>query len=43
VNYSDCDEPASFNLRVTVAGSVVYQDDGVIAEGEPMTPVTFTA
>ena len=43
VNYSGCGGPAAFNLRVTVGGSVVYQDDGIIAEGEPMTPVTFTA
>jgi hypothetical protein len=43
VNYSGCGESASFNLRVTVAGSVVYQDDGVIPDGESMTPITFSA
>jgi hypothetical protein len=43
VNYTGCGEPASFDLRVTVGGSVVYQDDGLLAQDEPMTPVSFTA
>ena len=41
-NFSGCDGAASFRLRVTVRGAVVYDDDGLLAQDEPMTPVTFT-
>jgi hypothetical protein len=41
-NFSGCDGSASFRLRVTVQGSVVYDDDGLLAQDEPMTPVTFS-
>jgi hypothetical protein len=41
-NFGGCDGSASFRLRITVRGAVVYDDDGLLAEDEPMTPVTFT-
>jgi uncharacterized protein DUF6777 len=41
-NFTGCGEASTFDLRVTVAGNVVYQDGGTLSEGEPMTPVTFT-
>jgi hypothetical protein len=43
VNYSGCGEAASFDLRITVGGSVVYQEAGTVDEDETMTPVSFSA
>jgi hypothetical protein len=38
-----CDGSASFQLRVTVAGSVVEDTSGTVSAGQDSTPVTFSA
>ena len=41
-NFSGCGGAASFSLRITVNGSVVYQQGGSVTDGGSMTPVTFS-
>jgi hypothetical protein len=41
-NFSGCAGSASFRLRITVQGSVVYDQPGLLATDEPMVPVTFS-
>lgn len=42
-NYRGCDAPASFQLRVTVAGTVVHDESGSLSGGESSPPVPFSA
>lgn len=41
-SFSGCDGPASFELRITVGGTVVHQESGTLSGGTDSETVTFT-
>jgi hypothetical protein len=42
-NYNSCGAPASFQLRITVAGTVVHDEGGSLSSGEESPHVPFSA
>jgi hypothetical protein len=42
-NYRGCEGTATFQLRITVAGTVVHDESGSLSGGESSAPVSFSA
>jgi Domain of unknown function (DUF6777) len=42
-NYNSCGAPASYQLRITVAGTVVHEESGSLSSGEDSPRAPFTA